>query len=411
MALLVVDDSNNNDGIRPDSITVRLSGKVGEDEVVSRVATVTEEDNWNYSFTKLPEYSNGSLISYTISEDAVIGYNTSIDGYDILNSHTNEEVTIEGTKSWDDNDNQDGIRPDSIKINLLADGEVVDSKIVTEDDNWTYSFTKNKYRDGKEIVYTIEEVDVTTGYTATVNDYNVTNSHTPETLSYTVRKDWNDFNNNDGIRPDSINVSIKVNGVVIETVTLSDENNWTHTFSELPRYKDGIEIEYSIIEDEVKGYVSTFEEGSLDSDNNITTVITNTHEIENKEIIITKTWVSDGTVYQPDSISVSIYADGEYLYDIIITKDMNWTYVLNNLPKYKDGKEINYTIKEKQVDGYTTTYDGYNIINTMIPVEKGEIVPPKTGINNTNNGDLLYLILSTVGAISLGFSFKKKYNN
>ena len=47
----------------------------------------------------------------------------------------------------------------------------------------------------------------------------------------------------------------------------------------------------------------------------------------------------------------------------------------------------------------------------MIPVEKGEIVPPKTGINNTNNGDLLYLILSTVGAISLGFSFKKKYNN
>ena len=137
----------------------------------------------------------------------------------------------------------------------------------------------------------------------------------------------------------------------------------------------------------------------------------NFFDTKNKEIIITKTWVSDGTVYQPDSISVSIYADGEYLYDIIITKDMNWTYVLNNLPKYKDGKEINYTIKEKQVDGYTTTYDGYNIINTMIPVEKGEIVPPKTGINNTNNGDLLYLILSTVGAISLGFSFKKKYNN
>ena len=405
------DDSNNNDGVRPDSITVRLSGKVGEDEVVSRVATVTEEDNWNYSFTKLPEYSNGSLISYTISEDAVIGYNTSIDGYNITNSHTNEEVTIEGTKTWDDNDNQDGIRPDSIKINLLADGEVVDSKIVTEDDNWTYSFTKNKYKDGKEIIYTIEEVDVSTGYTATVNDYNVTNSHTPETLSYTVRKDWNDFNNNDGIRPDSINVSIKANGVVIETVTLSDENNWTHTFSELPRYKDGIEIEYSIIEDEVKGYVSTLEEGSLDSDNNITTVITNTHEIENKEIIITKTWVSDGTVYQPDSISVSIYADGEYLYDIIITKEMNWTYVLNNLPKYKNGKEINYTIKEISVDGYTTTYDGYNIINTMVPVEKGEIVPPKTGINNTNNSDLLYLILSTVGAISLGFSFKKKYNN
>ena len=171
--------------------------------------TVTEADDWKYSFTELPEYNDGSLISYTISEDAVIGYNTSIDGYNIVNSHADEEVTIEGVKTWIDNDNQDGIRPDSIKINLLADGEVVDSKIVTEKDNWKYSFTKNKYRNGKEINYTIEEVDVTTGYTATVTDYNVTNKHTPETLSYTVKKNWNDFNNNDGIRLDSIKVSIK----------------------------------------------------------------------------------------------------------------------------------------------------------------------------------------------------------
>ena len=399
-------DNDNNDGLRPETITIRLSGKVGDNEVVNKMITVTEADDWKYSFTELPEYNDGSLISYTISEDAVIGYNTSIDGYNIVNSHADEEVTIEGVKTWIDNDNQDGIRPDSIKINLLADGEVVDSKIVTEKDNWKYSFTKNKYRNGKEINYTIEEVDVTTGYTATVTDYNVTNKHTPETLSYTVKKNWNDFNNNDGIRPDSIKVSIKANGVVKESITLNDENNWTYTFSDLPRYEKGKEIEYSIVEDEVKGYVSTLEEGILDSDNNITTVITNTHEIEKKEITITKTWVSDGTVYQPDEIVVSLYADGEYLYDITISKDMNWIYTLDNLPKYKNGKEINYTIKEKEVDGYTATYDGYNIINTMIPLEKGEIVPPMTGVNNSGNS--LFKLILFINTLLIGSILMRK---
>ena len=399
-------DNDNNDGLRPETITIRLSGKVGDNEVVNKMITVTEADDWKYSFTELPEYNDGSLISYTISEDAVIGYNTSIDGYNIVNSHADEEVTIEGVKTWIDNDNQDGIRPDSIKINLLADGEVVDSKIVTEKDNWKYSFTKNKYRNGKEINYTIEEVDVTTGYTATVTDYNVTNKHTPETLSYTVKKNWNDFNNNDGIRPDSIKVSIKANGVVKESITLNDENNWTYTFSDLPRYEKGKEIEYSIVEDEVKGYVSTLEEGILDSDNNITTVITNTHEIEKKEITITKTWVSDGTVYQPDEIVVSLYADGEYLYDITISKDMNWIYTLDNLPKYKNGKEINYTIKEKEVDGYTATYDGYNIINTMIPLEKGEIVPPMTGVNNSGNS--LFELILFINTLLIGSILMRK---
>ena len=399
-------DNENNDGIRPESITIRLSGKVGEKEVINKVVTVTEQDNWEYSFTELPEYSDGSLISYTISEDAVMGYDTSIDGYNIVNSHVDEQVTIEGSKTWEDNDNQDGIRPDFIKINLLADGEVVDSKIVTEADNWKYSFTKNKYRNGKEISYTIEEVDVSTGYTAIVTDYNITNKHIPETLSYTVRKNWNDFNNNDGIRPDSIKVSIKANGIVKETITLNNDNDWTYTFNDLPRYENGKEIDYSIVEDEVKGYVSTLEEGILDNDNNITTVITNTHEIENKEITITKTWISDGTVYQPDEIIVSLYADGEYLYDITISKDMNWTYTLDNLPKYKNGKEINYTIKEKEIDGYTTTYDGYNIINTMVPLETGEIVPPMTGVNNSNNS--LFELILFINTLLLGSILTRK---
>ena len=54
-------------------------------------------------------------ITYTVSEAKVTGYNTQItgsieSGFTIKNTHTPETIDIEGTKTWDDNDNQDGKR-------------------------------------------------------------------------------------------------------------------------------------------------------------------------------------------------------------------------------------------------------------------------------------------------------------
>ena len=85
---------------------------------------------------------------------------------------------------------------------------------------------------------------------------------------------------------------------------------------------------------------------------------------------------------------------------------MNWIYTLDNLPKYKNGKEINYTIKEKEVDGYTATYAGYNIINTMIPLEKGEIVPPMTGVNNNSNS--LFELILFINTLLMGSILMRK---
>ena len=47
-------------------------------------------------------------------------------------------------------------------------------------------------------------------------------------------------------------VSVFANGEEIETVELSDENNWNHTFEGMPKYEKGKEIEYSVTEDEVE---------------------------------------------------------------------------------------------------------------------------------------------------------------
>ena len=70
-------------------------------------------------------------------------------GYTFTNSHTPETINIEGTKTWNDANDQDGKRPGNIKVNLLADGSVYATKTVTEAENWEYSFTNlPKYRDG-----------------------------------------------------------------------------------------------------------------------------------------------------------------------------------------------------------------------------------------------------------------------
>ena len=138
---------------------------------------MTAENGWTWSFTKLPKYENGVEIVYTIAEEAVEGYIASTDGFNLTNIHVAETIDeIAGSKTWKDDNNSGKTRPESITIRLLADGNEVAARVVTADDQWSWSFTKlPKYAAGKEIVYTIVE-DAVKGYTAKVDGYNVTNT-------------------------------------------------------------------------------------------------------------------------------------------------------------------------------------------------------------------------------------------
>ena len=79
-------DNNNQDGIRhgirPSSITVNLlaNGK----KIASK--TVTASDNWQYSWDNLPAYAHGKKIIYTVTENPVAGYTSTVDGYNITNT-------------------------------------------------------------------------------------------------------------------------------------------------------------------------------------------------------------------------------------------------------------------------------------------------------------------------------------
>ena len=198
---------------------------------------------------------------------------------------TYNKRTVSGTKTWDDNDDQDGKRPSSITLRLLADGEEKEKKTVSADTdgNWTYSFpdlpvfgadSRNKV--DHKIVYTVTEDalnDYSTSFTKTDSGYDIKNTHTPGRTSLTVTKTWDDAEDQDGCRPGFVRVQLLADGkkaadstdtaaatssnaAVIggkvvtgdAVVTLSPENNWTYTWDSLPEKNAGRNIHYSVEE-------------------------------------------------------------------------------------------------------------------------------------------------------------------
>lgn len=80
-----------------------------------------------------------------MKEGEVEGYTTKYafvnDGFILTNTHTPDEITIEGRKTWLDNNNAYGTRPESITIILQGSDGNVYSKEVTAEDGWSWTFS------------------------------------------------------------------------------------------------------------------------------------------------------------------------------------------------------------------------------------------------------------------------------
>ena len=271
-------DEGNKDKTRPEKITIYLlaNGKQVDAKEIS------EKDGWKYSFTGLAKYDdNKQEIKYTVDESEVEKYTKQVNGYDIVNTYipdnppTPETIDISGTKTWNDANNKDGIRPKAIKVKLLANGKEKTSVITTEEQDWKYSFTKlPKYDDdGKEIKYTVDEENVR-GYTKKIDGYDITNTHTPtEKLDFSLRKFITEIN------------SVAVNPSRAPQVDVTNLANGTSTTATYNHPKDaktvntGDVVTYTIRvynEGEVDGYVSLIKDEIPEGLQYITNNATNT---------------------------------------------------------------------------------------------------------------------------------------
>ena len=178
-------DNDNQDGKRPSKITVDLLANGVK--VASKKVKPDAAGTWAYHFDNLDVVDDaGKVIAYTVSEEPVEGYETTIEGTNITNTRTPEVTEVAVKKIWDDADNKDGLRPEKITVRLLADGQEVAVKEITATDNWQASFTNLPvYKEGKKIAYAITE-DPVAGYITNIDGFTVTNRHTPPTTPPTT---------------------------------------------------------------------------------------------------------------------------------------------------------------------------------------------------------------------------------
>lgn len=372
---VVWNDANNQDGYRPDAATIHMSGTDGTQDAKD----FTKDSSWSsIVFKDLDHYKNGNEIKYTVTEDEIPQYTTSIavngNVVTVTNTHIPEITLRNISVVWEDNNDQDGLRPDTVSVKLKGNDKFIDSSELNEDVEWKHSFTKLPVREnGNEITYTAEENEIP-GYTTSIEKtdtgYVFANTHIPETVTVTVDKVWKDAENQDGLRPDAIHIRLISNDIEKDAY-LDAESDWHLDFEGLPKYRDhGILNEYSVQEVDVDGYTST-----VTTKDGYAFTIENDHVPAVIDIPITEEWIDDNDRdgLRPDSHTVILVDGTNVIEEVVLDKNNGYGVVLKNMPKYKNGVEINYQIKDFKVDGYTTniiksdSVKDFNITNTHVP--------------------------------------------
>lgn len=261
-------DGDDQDGKRPESITVELYK--GNEKVASTEVKPDDAGKWSYEFTNLrllwntdkKQFEDKSLFSVKeVLPDGTV-YTSTVEGFDITNKYEPEVTEVTVTKEWDDEDNQDGIRPETVKVALKAAGETVKELTLSEENKWTEKVEGlPKFKAGKEIKYTVEETEVPEGYEASVEGFTVTNTHEPETVTVSVVKEWVGDEKVKSERPDKLHAIVYADGEAEYKADLNEKNDWKYDFIDLPKYKDGKEIVYTVDEEDVpEGYKKTVEQ-------------------------------------------------------------------------------------------------------------------------------------------------------
>lgn len=388
----VWDDNNNQDGLRPTAITVILTGDDGS----RRVKSVTAAENWTVTFENLPKNKNhGQNIQYTVSEAFVSGYTEAItqngDNYTITNTHTPASSEFFVTKIWKDNGNNDGMRPDEITVTAHGSDGRSYTKKLNADNQWSVMFSNlPKYADGKVIEYSLTEESVP-GYTSSITrngkSFVLINTHVDETKNITITKAWNDGNNQDGLRPKTITAVVNGSDGSARFVQLFEGQNWATNLNNLPKYKNGTEIQYTVKENAIPGYETEIKQTG-DS-----YAITNSHTPAVVTVSAVKVWddANNQDGIRPSLIQVTLTGSDGSVRNAAITKNDGWTYQFKNLPKYKNGVKIDYTLQEANSNPYTyeivkgSDEYSFTITNNYVPAVVN--VPVTTVWDDDDNRD------------------------
>lgn len=359
------EDEDDADEIRPEELVVNI---LCDGEPYKEV-TLAKDEDWKTDVGTLPgDWKH----AYTLSADAPDGYTVSVDGLTVTASHEVFRRDIPLSMTWDDGDNVDEIRPESFGFNLLLNGELYDQPVLTAEEDFTKTLTvpdRNPYT-GEPYVYTLEVPANPDGYAVTVNDMSLTGTHVPAargSITFTAR--WDDNDDEDGIRPESLSGKITVNGADFEAVSFDAEHGWTAAFDNLLMADPvtGEAYVYAVSQSEdVPGYASSVDGYTLK----------NTHTpVAKVPGVVSITWDDgdDADSLRPDTFSVDVLRNGEIYKTAALNAENGWSVDLGSLPAADPitGESYSYALSDVAgPEGYTASVSGLSITFTHISADR-----------------------------------------
>ena len=453
-----------------DDATKKIGEPKSATEGTETYEPIEDQENDNYVVWKdLPTVVDGKEATYDVEEVKVPdGYESVTEyGYDddteekwadskdaipdgktwnnkirITNTLGAEDISIPVMKKWDDNDNQDRIRPDSVTVRVQADyngswdtvyvkaGKLVEAETagatavddleLNSGNNWKMLFKNLPKADtkGKAVSYRVVEMDgnsvLTDGdeltskesgkkYTVSIEarddddptaGFIVTNSYQPGAITVEVEKKWD----GDEELPDEQRIELHTDVIVhlygfkegeavyyagSKKITMGTDGKpegkavWTNVPK---RYYNEHDLEWKVVEDPVYGYTGTV---TGDVENGFT--VTNTYSEPVTEVKVTKEWRDNGDVdrKRPEKVYYQLWKkvgdeDPEQVEEVEAVENpssqsagtgqlADWGYQWKNLPATKEVETSNKTttsrIEYQDVTTYHNKFDDSIVID------------------------------------------------
>lgn len=359
------EDEDDADGIRPDELAVNIlcDGELYKEVILKK------DEGFQTDVGTLPgDWKH----NYTLSAEAPDGYTAAIDGLTVTMKHQVIRRDLNLSMAWDDGDDVDGIRPESFSFNVLLNGELYDQPTLSAEDGWTKTLTvpdQNPYT-GEPYTYTLEAPVNPDGYTVNVADMALTGIHTPAARdNITFMAAWDDNDDEDGIRPESLAGKVTVNGTDFQTVSFDAEHNWSVTFDNVlmadPITGDAYDYAVSQTED-VPGYASSVDGRTLK----------NTHTpVAKLPGAVSVTWDDGDDVdgLRPETFSIDVLRNGEIYKTAVLNAENGWGVDLGSLPANDPitGESYSYALSEiTGPEGYAASVSGFHVTFTHISAER-----------------------------------------
>lgn len=182
---------------------------------------------------------------------------------------------VEIRKTWNDDANNDGLRPDSIIVDVKngKTDEIVKSVGLSAAGDWKATLDDLDIydSDGNIIDYDISErveapeMDISENYTLAVSkgsfgqSYTITlqNTHVPENVEFKGKKIWAGENGNAAARPQTVKIDLYSNGEFFGTYDVDvsgDGSEVEYVVGNLPKYTNGVLNVYSAKENIASAY-------------------------------------------------------------------------------------------------------------------------------------------------------------